>query len=251
MSIQRVKFFSILLLSLSISTIAMAATGPAPLFQNPLFWYGNSPSPKPDAPSVFTLLPNELLSAISDNPSPENVKALVTANHPVLAVDITLAAISKAPGSAAEITAAAITAAPDHAAFITAAAITAPSVKGKPNLQAAITYAAIKANPSLRDAIIAAAVTAVGAAPDAIKAISAAAVAATAEADSSTIAVSSSSESVINNQELQAQNFAVALTECNGKQGCITATTAKMTASSSLSPAEIKAVENSVSPNSP
>ena len=224
MSIQRVKFFLILLL-VSISTIALSAE---------------------DVPVAAPIaLTDALKSAISANPSPQNVTDLVTANR-ASAVAITLAAITAAPDSAAAITAAAITAAPDFAAAITAAAITAPGVNGNPTLQAAITYAAIKANPSLRDAIIAAAVAA---APDAVKAIAAAAVAATAEAAGSTIAVSSSTESTINNQALQAENFAAALTACNGNAACIADKAAIMASSSSLTAAEIKAVEISVSPN--
>lgn len=222
MSIQRVKFFFILLL-VSISTIALSAEDVA-------------------APIALT---DALKSAITANPSPENVKALVTANT-TLAVAITLAAITAAPDSAAAITAAAITAAPDFAAAITAAAITAPGIKGNPTLAAAITAAAIKANPTLQAAIIAAAVAA---APDAVKAIAAAAVAATAEAAGSTIAVSSSTESTINNQALQAENFAAALTACNGNAACIADKAAIMASSSSLTAAEIKAAEISVSPN--
>ena len=52
-----------------------------------------------------------------------------------------------------------------------------------------------------------------------------------------------------NLQALQAENFAAALTACNGNAACIADKAAIMASSSSLTAAEIKAAEISVSPN--
>ncbi len=218
-------------MSLSISTIALSAEDVA-------------------APIALT---DALKSAITDNPSVDNVTALVTANL-TSAVAITSAAIAANPDSAAAITAAAITAAPDNTIAIIAAAITAPGIKGNPTLAAAITAAAIKANPSLAANITAAALIA---APNSSRnAIAAAAFVATQEVAglTQTVAISNSSQSTINNQALQAQTFARAINLCSGNPTCIDEQAAIMVASSSLTPVEIKAVENSLaveSPNSP
>lgn len=230
MSIQRVKFFLLWLL-VSISTNALSLVVPEP-----------EPVPVDVAVAAPIALTDALKSAISANPSPQNVTDLVTANR-ASAVAITSAAIAANRDSAAAITAAAITAAPEYTLAITQAAIEA-----NPLLAVTITAAAIKANPSLAATITA---TALAAAPAYTNAIAAAALVATQEAAgyTQTITTSSSSESTINNQALQAENFAAAITACGGNTACINQKAVEMAASSSLSPAEIKAVENSVSPN--
>jgi hypothetical protein len=221
MSIQRVKFFLILLL-VSISSIALSAED---------VFCGNT-----------NTLTDAQISAITTNPTAQTVTDLVTACH-ASAVAIILQAIALAPHLAADFIAAAIIVAPENTLAITQAAIEA-----NPLLAVTITAAAIKANPSLAATITA---TALAAAPAYTNAIAAAALVATQEAAgyTQTITTSSSSESTINNQALQAENFAAALTACGGNTACINQKAAEMASSSSLSPAEIKAVENSVSPN--
>jgi hypothetical protein len=221
MSIQRVKFFLILLL-VSISTIALSAED---------VFCGNTKT-----------LTDSQISAITTNPTAQTVTDLVTACH-ASAVAIILQAIALAPHLAADFIAAAIIVAPENTLAITQAAIEA-----NPSLAATITAAAIKANPSLAATITA---TALVAAPGYTNEIAAAALVATQETTgyTSTIPVSSSSESTINNQALQTKNFTAALIACGGNTACINQKTVEMAASSSLTPAEIKAAENSVSPN--
>ena len=233
MSIQAVKFFLILLLvSISAEDVAVAV------------------------PIAMT---DALKSAISTNPSPQNINALITAN-PTLAVAITSAAITKAPESAAEITAAAVTAAPDSAKAITKAIFlcdneeVGQAFKGVCRSCAAnatIVAAAIKANASLAVAITAAALDATP--PGCESAITDAALIALNEASlTATIPISTSSENTIANQQLQLQNFRASLTVCGGGTACIGQKVAIMATQSSATAAQIKAVVNEVvSPNGP
>jgi hypothetical protein len=192
------------------------------------------------------------IAAIKADPSPANVTALVMTN-PSLATAIVSAAIATAPALAADITNAAIAAAPDSATAITQVAIVA--VGTDPAKASAFISAVIKANPALATAILTGALagtknnpaltgTITNAASVAAPNLDVAAIA--GNTNSGSIATSNSSESTINNQQLQSENLTAAIVACNGNTTCENQVKAEAAASSSLTPAEINAA---VSPN--